>query len=116
MKRFYKINTALAATLFVLSLLTGCFFGNSSDSNSGNNGASGSGTKGTSVELQGRFTVPADLSTASRSATATLPTGWTYFVSAETTDGSLTATGTVNASAKTFTINFVEKEMIVYGK
>ena len=105
MKRFYKINTALAATLFVLSLLTGCFFGNSSDSNSGNNGASGSGTKGTSVELQGLFTVPADLSTASRSATATLPTGWTYFVSAETTDGSLTATGTVNASAKTFTIN-----------
>lgn len=105
MKRFYKINTALAATLFVLSLLTGCFFGNSSDSNSGNNGASGSGTKGTSVELQGRFTLPADFSTASRSATATLPTGWTYFVSAETTDGSLTATGTVNASAKTFTIN-----------
>ena len=105
MKRFYKIYTALAATLFVLFLHTGCFFGNSSDSGSGNNGSSGSAAKGTQIELQGRFTVPSDFSTASRSATATLPAGWTYFVSAETSDNSLTAEGTVDASSKTFSIN-----------
>jgi len=105
MKTFYKTVKAFTVFIIILLSLNSCFFGNDIDKNNDN-----SNSNDTYLQVNGRYILPVDSgidtnTTTSRSATASLPDNYTYFISANTSDNTLTSEGIINAESKTFSIN-----------